>query len=420
MALLSRPDWNGTLAATRALGRAHVPVHVAGPSVITISGSSRFAGRRLHCPPLARPGEHLRWLLALGKAHPRRYALCPTSDDSAWLYAAHAEELAPLFLQSPPPLSALRLLLDKSRLTQGATAVGLRTPATWFPADAGEAARIAEGARFPLLIKQRAQVFSSTNSKGAVVSGPGEVAEAWTRFRARNRFAGEVLERWPGLDLPMLQEFLPVAAERIYCLSGFLAKDGARHALRASLKVLSHPRRLGIGVCFEHEEVDPALAQAVLELCRRAGFHGAFQCEFLEQGGERLLIDFNPRFYNFMSFDQARGLPQAELSYLDACGDEAAFDLTLLQAAQVTAGAAAMVWCDRIGLRQMLLVEGVLGVCGREERRRWRGWLARAQVVIDAQGETGDRRPVLAGWFARLRGALRHPRGFIAGHLGRV
>lgn len=414
-ALLSCGHWNGTLAAARELGRAGVPVLLAERRRWSPAARSRYAGERLSFPDPTRPLEHLEALLALGARAPGTLALLAASDDTAFLYAAHAAELGRLFRLDAPPLEALRQVLDKQRLAEHARAAGLRAPRTFFPSSPAEAAALAARAPGPLVIKPRCQVLSLTHSKGEVVAEPGAMEARYAAFQAANRFHPEVLERWPGIAQPMLQEYLPEAASRIYCLSGFVARGG-RAALRASLKVLSSPRVLGIGVCFEHAEVDAPLAEAVLALCRRVGYHGVFQCEFLEHRGERLLIDFNPRFYNFMQLDQARGLPQALLAWLAACGQEAELQRRLEQAARPSGGQG-MVWCNRTTLAELLGVEALLGRGSRAERRRWREWLAAASAVVDAHRAADDPRPLAAARLTRLLEVLRHPRGFLRSHL---
>ena len=52
----------------------------------------------------------------------------------------------------------------------------------------------------------------------------------------------------------------------------------------------------------------------------RIGYFGVFEAEFIRLGDERLLIDFNPRFFGQMGFDVARGLPIVGLAYEAALG----------------------------------------------------------------------------------------------------
>jgi predicted ATP-grasp superfamily ATP-dependent carboligase len=413
-ALLELPGWNGTLAAARALGRRGIEIDVAGTERFSQARSSRFVRRALRCPPLADPERHLRWLLQLGEESPG-LALYPSSDDTAFLYSAHQQQLSSRFALCLPPLEALHQLLDKSRLHQHTLRVGLRAPRTFFPGDGAEATRLADGASWPLLIKQRAQAFSNTYSKGAIVFEAGALERSYGAFAAGNRFPAPILSLWPQLDRPMVQEYLPEDVGRIYCLSGFLSPSGA-FALRACLKVLSFPRYLGIGICFEHAEVDQATADRVLALFREVGYFGVFQCEFLEHQGERLLIDMNPRFYNFLEYDHARGLHQAWFAYLLSTGRRDELDAALAAAATMPPGAEQSFYCHRNELAVLLGIEWLFGR-HHADRPRWREWLGRSAGLVDPVWAPDDPGPGRADLALRALAALRHPRSFFTSRL---
>ena len=51
-----------------------------------------------------------------------------------------------------------------------------------------------------------------------------------------------------------------------------------------------------------------------------------FDVEFAIDGDQKLLIDFNPRFYNHMAFEVQRGLPLPWLAYLAATGQTEALE----------------------------------------------------------------------------------------------
>jgi hypothetical protein len=113
-------------------------------------------------------------------------------------------------------------------------------------------------------------------------------------------------------------------SERIYILDGFVDADGTILAAAAAVKCMQLPRRSGPGVCFESAALDPDLLAGLQRLCRQSGFRGVFDAEFLIDGEDRLLIDFNARFNNHMAFEVERNLPLPLMSYLAAIGDERA------------------------------------------------------------------------------------------------
>lgn len=408
--ILGAPDWYGTVAATRDLGRRGVPVYLIGADRHAQSISSRFAAGRVDAPDPREPERFFQFLLEYGRKHPG-HVLLRASDDVAFIHSHWREELATAFRLHIPSADVLQNLLDKKHLQRHASSVGLRTPDTSFPADDVEARRIGETARFPLLLKQRAQALSRTSWKGTPVYRAEDLAPAWRTFTARNTFAPLLGECWPGADRPMLQEYLPKESTRILCLSGFIAPSGS-FATRASLKVLSHPRLLGIGLCFEHRPVLPDLEAAMITLCRRVGYTGLFQCELIERGDDLLLIDLNLRFYNFMSFDTARGLPQAWLQYLLATGRESELEEELARARQAV-DAEGWVWCNHAALITQLSIERMRGYADRGEIARWRAWRSRARRVIDPVWQSDDWGPGMNDLRKRVLHLARHPRDTI-------
>ena len=93
-------------------------------------------------------------------------------------------------------------------------------------------------------------------------------------------------------------------------MAGFV-DDGGECVALASMKILQRPRKVGIGLCFEARAIEEPLVEKIAALCRRVGYTGVFEAEFVVAGDRRLLIDFNPRFYSQMGFEVARGLPAA-------------------------------------------------------------------------------------------------------------
>src|SRR5437868_11731346 len=130
--LLSMAHWNGTLAAVRELGRRGIEVHVTSSKRLRQARWSRFAARRLSSPDERETSRYIEWLVETGRRTPG-IALCQTSDHVAFIHAAHRRDLAAWFQLATPGLVALREVLDKVRLYEHASRIGLRTPRTVFP-----------------------------------------------------------------------------------------------------------------------------------------------------------------------------------------------------------------------------------------------------------------------------------------------
>lgn len=394
--LLTAADYYGTLAAARCLGAHDVPVVVADDHLFAPTLWSRHVRRRVTCPPMSRLEDYLEWLTAFGDRQPG-HVLYPTSDDLAWLMAAHRRELERRFLLYGPDLPTLLSVLDKGRLYGACKAVGIATPETWFPTDEG-VERLAGVVRYPLLIKPRTQVLSRTKSKGHVVERASELGPAYRAFRKENG-------GWP-----LLQAFYR-SALGIRSISGFCTEGAEEFVVRSSQKVLQWPRHVGVGICFEDAPVDEKLASRVRALCRHVGYFGVFEVELLEHGPELMLIDFNPRFFGQLGFDVARGLPSPYLVYLAARGARDALHRAVERACAWEPRGRHL-YVNRIALEWSIFVERLLGRADGGDAWRWEQWRTKSRVH-DAALDDDDRLPGIVDTAQQLWLLARHPRSIV-------
>jgi len=412
-ALLTMPGYGGTLAAVRCLGRAGIPVTVASVAAGQPAAWSRWTTRRVACPPPADPQRFMDWLLRFGEAEPG-HVLYPTCDDLAYLFAQRAAEIGSSFLAYQPPLPTLVALLDKKSLLCAATRAGIESPATWFPEDGHALEGIAREARFPLLIKPRTQVLWPTLHKGTRVDRPADLVWAYAAYMRARRHSPVLLAERPELARPMLQQYHADAEEHIESVTGFIDASGEIFVARGAIKVLQQPRRVGIGVCFEDAPLDPAAAHAVAALCRDTGYFGVFEAEFIRSRDRLLLIDFNPRYYNQMAFEIARGLPLPLLVHAAACGDRTWLRALASRARTAAPEGGAHAYCHRFALAIMVGAQRLSGRMGAGHARRWRSWYARNihRHVVDPAFDAEDLLPGVLATGREMSQAIRHPRAF--------
>ena len=410
--LLTMADYYGTLAAVRCLGRAGIPVTVAEGRWLAPARWSRFVTQRVACPSVSDTEAFLEWLLRFGEQQPG-HVLYPTSDELAWLFALHREALSRNFQLYQPPFESLYGLLNKRHLLEACQAVGIEAPRTYFPTSDAELVQVAREAGFPVLIKPQTQILFESHVKGAQVESASALVSRYREFVRKNRYGAELLARDPGVVHPMVQAFHPEAAQDIYSLSGFVDESGTLSGLRAAIKVLQRPRKLGIGLCFEHAEVEPALAEKLVALCQHVWYHGIFEVEFIRVGEAFLLIDFNPRFYSQMGFEIARGLPLPVLVWLAATGNREALGQALEISASWAPGGRP-VYSHRFILEVLLRAQGLSGKLSATEVSYWRSWYARAEGQrTDAVLDAADLVPSLVDAVVQLKGYARHPRSFL-------
>jgi len=384
---------------------------MADPRTFAPASWSRHVSNRLRCPSSCAPGPLLAWLLDFGARRPG-HVLLPTNDEMAWLISSERERLGQHFKLDAPPATTLATLLDKRRLAEAAAAVGLATPETWCPADEAEVTALAPRLPYPILVKPRTQVYARHASKGVLVGSPEGLLAGYRTMQAQAAVIGPALAGIPGADHPMLQAFLPGGVDRIFELSGFVDEGGEAFVSRAAWKIVQRPRRMGIGLCFEEAPVDYALVERVARLCREVGFHGIFNVEFLDRDGERYLIDFNPRMYNQMAFDVARGLPLPWLAYLAAAGRRGELRAAV-DATRAWRGAP-RVFCNWFSTVLQINAQALAGALPASEGRRWRRWYgANRAVAVDPVADRRDWLPLLLDVGHQVFDTLRHARHFV-------
>ena len=135
--------------------------------------------------------------------------------------------------------------------------------------------------------------------------------------------------------------------------------------------------------------------------------------ELIKSGDRYLLIDFNPRFYNQLAFDVARGLPIPQIVYRACLGDEATVAALVASAGQQP-NAETRVFCNAFGLKVMLSTQRLAGRMSATEATKWRHWYERhLTTAIDPAIAPGDTLPGYIDVAAQLYAYARHPRAFV-------
>jgi D-aspartate ligase len=398
--LLTMPNYHGTLAAVRSLGRHGIPVVTADPSPFAVANWSKYTSASLRCPPVRDTDRFLRWLLDYGGSA-ERHVLLPTR---------YRDELAPHFYMSVPGVSTLHQLLNKRLLSEHARRVGLATPPSWFPDSEADVEKLASETRFPVVVKPVTQVLFTSGTKGLRVDAREHLVAAYRHIAAVAH--GQVLLDYDrSVAQPMVQTFFGEANRSLYSIAGHL-RSGRVVGARAARKLLQKPRQLGIGLCFEEAPLEHELVGALERLAERVGYSGMFEAEFIDDGRRKMLIDFNPRFYSQMGFDVARGLPLPLLAYGDALGRSSP--------APETPATTGRVYAYGFGLKLVLRLQRISGALSGDEARAWLTWYeSQKSNRVDAVDDPDDSLPrwmdaarLISDWF-------RHPRKLIATAAGK-
>jgi len=411
--LLGNAGYYGTLAATRSLGRAGIPVITLDPSAISPGRYSRYSHAHLRSPPFEQTKRWVEWLLDARKTLSGS-VIYATSDAVSYALAKYHERLSEHYLLFQPGLDTMMCLLDKGQLLDHARAVGIDMPETWLPRSREEARQIANDVPQNLLVKPRSQLAIGNYVKGALTQrGANALIREFDQIVEAGAHDPDFARSHPEVMLPMLQVYYPEAVERVYSLSGFRDRSGSKTAVLGAVKVMQRPRKLGVGLCFEEAPVDQVLASKILALCERIGYYGAFEAEFIQADNGFLLIDFNARFYNQLNFDIARGLDLPRLIYASATGQNDTVD-ALLSSFRSREACRNYAFCNSVQFGLITRARRSFGSMSAEELRRWRHWCALpGRTMVDATFDVDDYWPYIVDMGNQFFSTFRHLRAFL-------
>ena len=389
--LFASASSGGTIAAVRHLGAMGFDVGVVSSDRLGAAAWSCYAARTYSAPPESESERFLECLLAIGAKDPGQILL-PTSDETAWLYASNADELARYFRLAQPSLPVLLSILDKKLFADAATRADIAVLPSWAPQTPADIAELAPTLQYPVLIKPRTHVHRLRNDKGIVVHSASELKHKYQGYADREHAGYGRNSPLHDRSLPILQQFVRVGAEGVLSVTGFVDRTGQLFVTRGATKVFQRSRPVGVGVCFESRPQPPALLAAVRRLCRELGYFGIFEVEFLWFDGRWVAIDFNPRLFNQVGMDIRRGMPLPLFACLEAAGEIEVLREAMAQAQTDRDDEAA--FCDRFTLRAILLAQAVTGRISPKERAYWREWIRqRAAHSVDFVADQNDRTP---------------------------
>ena len=295
----------GGLAFARSLGRLGLPVRVYSPRRLPVTRLSRFCTSFAGCPDPEDTDSFIPWLRAESRSG-RIQLVAPTSDLIAF-YIAEFPEAFPAEQQvQAPPAELTRAMLFKDRFDALCKSHALPTPVTHAPASKEEAWALADDLPYPIILKPKSHVGVGW-ARGQVVRSAAELRAHFAPYPTLPQ-RRTLMQRYPELAWPMLQEYVPEALKYLYSIGGILGPEGEVVAWAGSRKTLQWPPTLGVGVVFESWQ-EPSAVAAGLAFCQAVVKRGIFELELIfdARQGRYVAIDLNPRAHGHISFDIARG-----------------------------------------------------------------------------------------------------------------
>ena len=279
-------------------------MHVYSPRRTPVARLSRYCTRFATCPDVEDAERFLPWLKAESARGHYSY-VAPTSDLMAFYMAEFPECFPKGQVHCMPGRDHVLDMLFKDRFDATCTRHGIRAPWTAFPLSVEAALAQAASLPYPVILKPKSHVGVGW-ARGVVVRDEVALRREFKAYPTRPE-TKMLMERFPELQWPMIQEYVPGALEHLYSISGVLGEDGELLAWAGSKKTQQWPPTLGVGIVFEpwKEQVPVALG---LKFVKEALGRGIFELELIWDARTQtyVAIDLNPRAHGHIAFDSAR------------------------------------------------------------------------------------------------------------------
>jgi len=286
-ALVTDAGSRGTLSGIRALGRAGLRVVALASAPLAAGLWSRFAAARELGPDPARDPVGFAERIAAVATEKGPLVVYPGSEVAIDALLDAPTEL-PRHAHLPyADAEAVNLLRDKRRLMDLAAEASLRVPC-----------ELAEGTVAEFLVAPPSLPCVIKSARPGVALPSGRAVTSRHELR-------ELLQRLPPQERLLAQERLQGALMSVAIV---VARDGGVVARLQSLASRTWPPDGGPSAFAMSVAPDEELIDRCARLLHRAGYWGLAQLQFVADGGEPALIDFNPRFYGSMPLAIACGV----------------------------------------------------------------------------------------------------------------
>ena len=302
--LLLGTDENPCLPILANLHRHGVPISVAAPQRVSMGFFSRYPSERLVSPnPDSEPEKFIDWVERTVKDG--RYPVTMVCGENAtWLLAQARERLESCTRIPLVDVAKFYLCRDKSKTMKEAARLGIPTPKTWYPDDAGIDAVIREIPAYPVVLKP----CTSDGARG--ISYPKNAEELRASYeKTRIGYKNCIVQEFvPHSGMQYKAEIILDAAGKILCAGvydkpRFYPPTGGSSTLNSTV---DRPDILDLGIRF----------------LQGIGWYGMGDCDFILDPRDNVpkLMEVNPRFTRSIKILVEAGLEFPYILYRLALG----------------------------------------------------------------------------------------------------
>jgi predicted ATP-grasp superfamily ATP-dependent carboligase len=303
-------EQRSTLAVTRALGHAGIPVTVGETCQPSLAGISRYCNRAVSYPsPLHEPERFADFLSQEMSRHNYR-VLMPMTDVAMQIVAEMGDAMRPA-VTPIPGAQQVRMAQDKWEVLRLAQRLGIGCPATYMSGDQCRIEDVAARLQYPVVIKPRSsQYMHQCKWTSGGVQYAHDARELLSRYREAEALAQQ----------PMVQELIEGEGRGVFVLLW----DGELKSAFCHRRLREKPPSGGVSVLRESIPLNQDMLEYSLMLLRAIGWQGVAMVEFKmdRRDGHAKLMEINGRFWGSLQLAVDAGINFPLMLYRLAVGEK--------------------------------------------------------------------------------------------------
>jgi predicted ATP-grasp superfamily ATP-dependent carboligase len=274
------------LAAVRSLGRQGVYTAVGEDKHPSLASTSKYCQHRFtYFSPSEQPRGFIESILR--ELQRDKYSMImPMTDITCYLVAEFRDEIARYTQVPMVDRNTFSKASEKSEVIDICKSLGLPVPQTWTPQNLADVDKLADGLKYPIVIKPRRSRYLIDN--------------AWVQTGVDYAFSPDELRRKLNyfntrIPLPLIQERISGPGAGAFALFN----RGEVRAVFFHKRIREKPPSGGVSVLREAAPIDPIMRDYSIRLLKALGWHGVAMVEFKIDSRDGLpkIMEINGRFW---------------------------------------------------------------------------------------------------------------------------
>ncbi len=230
----------------------------------------------------------------------KKALLIPTSDVLVGFLSDNYEKLSKKYYLSIPPKEITQIAFNKRETYRAALKSGIPIPQSHFPDSEEELIKLADSAKYPLIIKPAVMhnFYSKSGKKVFKCTNKSELIKSYQK-------AIKIIPK----NEVIVQEMLAGGAKNLFSFASY-AKNGAVLGSFVANRIRQKPMDFGVATTFAVSVINPRVEELAQKFLKEINYTGLSEVEFMydKQTDDYKLIEINPRTWKWHSMANIVGI----------------------------------------------------------------------------------------------------------------